>query len=120
MAGNFVALNIRTCGLYFSSSQVKLVSLRDGRVRVASVPQATLPPDGAYDAIRGMVLRFAWMAVRVRGGTVVGAEVRRRATGSSGKAVLLDRGAAIDPRSLRRASTRVSWRRAGVVRSAAL
>ena len=124
VAGNLVALNIRTCGLYFSSSQVKLVSLRDGRVRFGSVPQATSPPDDAYDAIRGMVLttegRFAWLAVRVRGGTVVGVEVRRRAVGSRGKAVLLDRGASIDWRSLRRTGTRVSWRKAGVVRSAGL
>ncbi len=124
VSGNLVALNIRTCGLYFSSSQVKLVSLHDGRVRFGSVPQATRPPDDACDAIRGMVLtsagRFAWMAVRVRGGTVVRVEVRRRVAGSGGTAVLLDRDAAIDPRSLRRIGARVYWRKAGVVRSAAL
>ncbi len=46
----------------------------------------------------------------VERGVVVAAEVRRRARGSSTIAVQLDSGAGIDPRSLRRRDSRVTWR----------
>jgi len=38
VAGNFVALNVRTCSLDSSGSKVSLVNLRDGRGRFSSAP----------------------------------------------------------------------------------
>ena len=122
VAGNFVALNVRTCSLYGSSSTVKLVNLRDGRVRFASAPLSTVGPDTSYDAIRGMAVtaagRLAWLGVRVAGGAVVEAEVHRRVRGTSGASVVLDSGTGIDPRSLRRAGSLLRWRHDGTPRSA--
>lgn len=123
VAGNMAALNVRTCSLTSSQSRAVLINLRDGRVRFASQPLASAPDvDREYDAIRGMVVtpegRLAWLGVRVRGGVLIGAEVRRRARGSRSRSVLLDRGAAIDPRSLRRRGNRASWRKAGTRRCA--
>ena len=124
VAGNFVALNVRTCSLYGSSSSVKLVNLRDGRVRFASPPLSTIGPDTSYDAIRGMAVtaagRLAWLGVRVARGAVVEAAVHRRIRGTSRESVVLDRGTGIDPRSLRRVGSILRWRHDGVGRSAAM
>ena len=122
VAGNLAALNVRTCSLYGSSSSVHLVNLRDGRGRFAAAPLSTTGTDASYDAIRGMVLtatgRFAWIGVRVSRGAIVAAEVRRRGHGSTGRAIVLDCGAGIDPRSLRLRGSQVRWRDNGVARSA--
>jgi len=122
VAGNFVALNVRTCSLTNTESSVRLVNLRDGRGRFASRPVIAAAPAGAHDAIRGMVVtaegRLAWLGVRIAGGAVVHAEVRRRLPDFSDQSVALDSGAGIDPRSLRRRGSRVLWRNAGVARSA--
>ncbi|MDQ3723307.1 MAG: hypothetical protein M3376_09640, partial [Actinomycetota bacterium] len=124
VGGNFVALNVRTCSLYGSSSTVKLVNLRDGRVRFASAPLSTPGSQAGYDAIRGMVLtlggRLAWIGVRLTGGRITSAEVRRRRPDFADQSVVLDSGAGIDPRSLRRRGSRVLWRNAGVARSVAI
>ena len=124
VSGELVALNIRSCSLTSSFSVVKLVSLRDGRVRFGSAPLSTAAPDGSYDAFGAIVVtpagRLAWVALRVAGGTVVDAEVRRRVRGSQRAATVLDRGAGIDPRSLRRRGARVRWRSGGALRSASL
>ena len=124
VSGNFVALNVRTCSLHSSESAVKLVNLRDGRGRFASAPLASASPESAYDAIRGMVLTadgaLAWIGVRVAAGAIVAAEVRRRVPATRRASEPLDRGAGIDPRSLRRRGSKVLWRNAGVARSAAI
>lgn len=125
VAGTRVLLNVRTCGLDFTQSSVRLVNLRTGHRQFSSAPLASTPPSAReYDAVRGMVLladgRMAWLGVRVSSGKVVEAEVRRRAHGSSTKAVGLDRGAGVDPRSLRRGSTRAFWSKDGTRRSAPL
>jgi hypothetical protein len=124
VAGNFVALNVRTCSLTSSSSVVKLVHLGDGRVRFAAAPLSTTGPEASYDAIRGMVVtpagRLAWIGVRVARGVVIEAEVRRRVRATRDAAFLLDRGTGIDPRSLRRSGSIVLWRYDGVGRSAGL
>ena len=124
VAGNLAALNVRTCGLYGSSSTVKLVNLRDGRGRFASAPLSTPGSEAGYDAIRGMTVTpgggLAWLGVRVARGAVVAAEVRRRRPGFADRSVVLDSGVAIDPRSLRRRGSRVQWRNAGAARSAAI
>jgi len=122
VAGNFAALNVRTCGLDFTASMVKLINLRDGRVRFASAVLSTPGSETGYDAIRGMVLtasgRLAWLGVRLARGGIADAEVRRRLPDFSDQSVVLDRGAGIDPRSLRRGGSRVLWRNAGAARSA--
>jgi hypothetical protein len=124
VAGNLVALNVRTCSLTNSSSSVKLVNLRDGGVRFASAALSTTGPDSTYDAIRGMAVtaagRLAWLGVRVARGVVVEAEVRRRIRGTSGASVVRDSGTGIDPRSLRRVGSIVRWRHDGVPRSAGM
>lgn len=124
VAGNFVALNVRTCSLYGSSSAVKLVNLRDGGVRFAAAPLSTAGPDTSYDAVRGMAVtaagRLAWIGVRVARGAVVEAEVHRRIRGTDGASVLLDSGTGIDPRSLRRVGSLLRWRHDGVARSAGM
>ena len=124
VSGNFVALNVHTCSLDSSQSAVKLLNLRDGRVRFASLPLATNSPPTAYDAIRGMVLtatgRLAWIGVRVERGAVVAAQVRRRLPRSQRGSAVLDSGTGIDPRSLRRRGSEIRWRNAGVARSAAI
>ncbi len=124
VAGNFVALNVRTCSLTNSSSSVHLVNLRDGRGRFASAPLSTPGPESGYDAIRGMAVtaagRLAWIGVRVARGAIVAAEVRRRRPDFSDQSVVLDSGTGIDPRSLRRAGSMLRWRHAGVARSAAM
>jgi hypothetical protein len=124
VAGNFVALNVRTCSLTSSSSVVKLVHLGDGRVRFGSIPLSTRGPESSYDAIRAMVVtpagRLAWLGVRVARGVVIEAEVRRRIRGTSGASVVLDRGTGIDLRSLRRVGSIVRWRHDGVPRSAGM
>jgi hypothetical protein len=124
VAGDFAALNVRTCSLTSSSSVLKLVNLRDGRVRFASAPLSTPAPESAYDAIRGMVVtpagRLAWVGVRVRGGAIVGAEVRRRVRATSGRSVVLDSGTAIDPRSLHRSGSIALWQRGDIARSGGL
>jgi len=121
VAGNLAALNVRTCSLYGSSSSVHLVNLRDGRGRYAAAPLSTTGTNASYDAIRGMVLtaagRFAWIGVRVSRGAIVAAEVRRRGHGSAERAIVLERGAGIDPRSLRLRGSRVHWRNAGIAGS---
>lgn len=103
------------------------MSLADGHVAFASAPLSTPPGDSGHDAIRGMVLtphgRLAWLAVRVSGirhSAPLAAEVRRRAHGPDGEAVLLDGGAGIDPRSLRRRGDRATWVKDGARRSASL
>jgi hypothetical protein len=124
VAGNFVALNVRTCSLTSSSSVVKLVHLGDGRVRFGSVPLSTTGPESSYDAIRAMVVtpagRLAWLGVRVARGVVIEAEVRRRIRATLDGTFLLDRGTGIDPRSLRRSGSLVLWRHDGVGQSAGL
>ena len=56
VAGNFVALNVRTCSLYDSESSVELVNLRDGRGALRLRRRCRRrAPRRAYDAIRGMV-----------------------------------------------------------------
>jgi hypothetical protein len=124
VAGNVVALNVRTCSLYGSSSAVKLINLRDGGVRFASAPLTTTGPDTTYDAIRGMAVtaagRLAWLGVRVARGVVVEAEVRRRVRGSRAGSVALDSGTGIDPRSLRRVGSMLRWRHDGMAHSAAI
>ena len=125
VAGNQAALNVQTCSLTSSQSRVLLVSLRTGRVAFASNPLSTAPRiDSGYDAIRGMAVtaegRIAWIGVGIERGVVVAAEVRRRARGSSTQAVLLDSGTGIDPRSLHRRDSRVTWRSGAAERSAAM
>ncbi len=124
VAGNVVALNVRTCSLTNSSSSVHLVNLRDGRGRFASAPLSTPGSESGYDAIRGMAVtaagRLAWIGVRVARGVIVAAEVRRRRPEFSDRSVVLDSGTGIDPRSLRRAGSRVRWRHDGAARSAAM
>jgi len=125
VAGNQAALNVQTCSLTSSQSRVLLVSLRTGRVSFASNPLSTAPRiDSGYDAIRGMAVTaegaIAWIGVGVERGVVVAAEVRRRARGSSTRAVLLDSGTGIDPRSLQRRDSRVTWRSGAAERSAAM
>ena len=124
VAGNFVALNVRTCDLDGSQSSVALINLRDGRVRFASAPLSTRGSDASYDAIRGMVVtaggRLAWLGVRVARGAVVDAEVRRRGIAAKVGSVVLDSGSTIDPRSLRRRGSTLSWRKSGVTRYAAI
>ena len=124
VAGTFAALNVNTCGLASSESRIALVTLRNGHVVFASEPLSTPGDPDGYDAIRGMVVtprgRMAWVAVRIARGVVVAAEVRRRAHGPDRRSVLLDSGSDIDPRSLRRHGSRVSWVKGGVARSAAL
>ncbi len=123
VAGNFVALNVRSCSLTNQSSSVNLVNLRDGRGRFRSVPLSTAGSDASYDAIRGMAVtaagRLAWIGVRVsgRGRAIVAAEVRRRRPDFSDQSVVLDSGTGIDPRSLRRVGSMLRWRSAGVARS---
>jgi hypothetical protein len=123
VAGNNAALNVQTCSLTSSQSVALLVSLRSGRVTFASNPLSTVPRiDNGYDAIRGMAVtadgRLAWIGVGVERGVIVATEVRRRARGSSTRSVQLDSGTAIDPRSLHRRDSTVTWRNAGAVRSA--
>jgi hypothetical protein len=124
VAGTLAALNVNTCSLTSSESEVALVDLRTGRVEFAS-PPTSLPfdPDG-YDAIRGMAVtaagRLAWVAVRVAHGAIVAVEVRRRARDPKGRPVLLDSSTDIDPRSLRREGSLLTWRHGAVLRSAAM
>lgn len=124
VSGNFAALNVRTCSLHGSQSRVALINLRDGRVRFASAPLSTRGSDGSYDAIRGMVVtaggHLAWLGVRVVRGAVVDAEVRRRGVAAKVGSVVLDSGSTINPRSLRRRGSTMSWRKAGVTRHAAI
>lgn len=124
VAGNLVALNVRTCSLTNSSSSVNLVNLRDGRARFRSAPLSTPGTENGYDAIRGMAVtaagRLAWIGVRVSGGGVVAAEVRRRRPDFSDQSVVLDSGTGIDPRSLRRVGSMLRWRHGGIARSAAM
>ncbi|MEA2143608.1 MAG: hypothetical protein QOI64_2038 [Solirubrobacteraceae bacterium] len=124
VAGNFVALNVRTCSLDSSNSSVHLVNLRDGRGRFASAPLSTPGAESGYDAIRGLAVtaagRLAWIGVRVSGGVVVAAEVRRRRPDFSDRSVVLDSGSGIDPRSLRRVGSMLRWRHDGAARSAAM
>jgi len=122
VAGNFAALNVRTCSLTNSSSSVHLVNLRDGRGRFRSAPLSTPGSDSSYDAIRGMAVtaagRLAWIGVRVSRDAVVAAEVRRRRPDFADRSVVLDSGTGIDPRSLRRSGSMLRWRNAGAARSA--
>ena len=125
VAGNFAALNVRTCSLYDSESSVALVNLRDGRVRFRSAALSTPGSESSYEAIRGMVVtpagRLAWIGVRiVTHGVIADAEVRRRVPNSADRSIVLERGTTIDARSLRKGGGRVSWRNAGVARSARL
>ncbi len=125
VAGNQAALNVQTCSLHSSNSRVLLVSLRSGRVTFASDPLSVAPRiDNGYDAIRGLAVtadgRLAWIGVGVERGAVVATEVRRRARGSSTRSVLLDSATAIDARSLHRRDSTVTWRNAGMARSAAM
>lgn len=124
VAGNFAALNVRTCSLYDSESSVALVNLRDGRVRFRSAPLSTPGSDASYEAIRGMAVtsagRLGWLGVRLARGVIVEAEVRRRSGATRAGSVVLDSGTGIDPRSLRRAGSMLAWRHDGVARSAAM
>lgn len=125
VAGDLVALNVRTCSLYASQSRIRLVDLHTGRVRFGAAPLGSSPDvDSEDDTIRGMVLtadgRLAWLGVRSRAGAVVTKEVRRRSHRSARRTLLLDAGADIARRSLHRSGGRAYWRRAGVVRSARL
>ena len=124
VAGNFVALNVRTCSLTNQSSSVNLVNLRDGRGRFRSVPLSTAGSDASYDAIRGMTLtaagRLVWIGVRVSRNAIVAAEVRRRRPDFSDQSVVLESGTGIDPRSLRRVGSMLRWRSAGSTRSASI
>jgi hypothetical protein len=124
VAGNFAALNVRTCSLYDSESSVALVNLRDGRVRFRAAALSTPGSETSYEAIRGMVVtpagRLAWVAVRIMRGAIADAEVRRRVPNSAERTVELDGGTTIDPRSLRKGDGRVLWRNAGLLRSARL
>jgi hypothetical protein len=80
--------------------------------------------ESGYDAIRGLAVtaarRLAWIGVRVSGGVVGAAEVRRRRPDFSDRSVVLDSGSGIDPRSLRRVGSMLRWRHDGVARSAAM
>lgn len=125
VAGNFVALNVRSCSLTNQSSSVNLVNLRDGRGRFRSAPLSTPGSDSGYDAIRGMAVtaagRLAWIGVRVSSrSAIVAAEVRRRRPDFSDQSVVLDSGTGIDPRSLRRVGPMLRWRSAGIARSASI
>ena len=124
VAGNFAALNVRTCSLYDSESSVALVNLRDGRVRFRSAALSTPGSEASYEAIRGLVVtpagRLAWIGVRIMRGAIADAEVRRRVPNSADQTVVLDHGTTIDPRSLRKGAGRVQWRNADVARSARL
>jgi hypothetical protein len=124
VAGTLAALNVNTCGLASSESRIALVTLRDGHVVFASTPLSTPGDPDGHDAIRGMVLtprgRMAWLAVRLARGGIVAAEVRRRAHGPDRHSIVIDSGSDVDPRSLRRHGSRVSWVKGGVARSAEL
>ena len=124
VAGNFAALNVRTCSLYDSESSVALVNLRDGRVRFRSAALSTPGSEASYEAIRGLVVtpagRLAWIGVRIMRGAIVDAEVRRRVPNSADQTVVLDHGTTIDPRSLRKGGGRVQWRHDGAAHSARL
>jgi hypothetical protein len=124
VAGTLAALNVHTCGLATSESEIALVDLRTGRVAFASAPLSLPPTYDGYDAIRGMAVtaagRLAWLAVRIVGGHVVAVEVRRRARDPNGPPVLLDSSTDIDPRSLRRNRSMLIWHHGEIVRSAAM
>ena len=124
VAGNFAALNVRSCSLYDSESSVALVNLRDGRVRFRSAALSTPGSDSSTEAIRGMAVtpagRLAWLGVRLARGVIVEAEVNRRVRGTGADSVVLDSGTGIDPRSLRRVGSMLRWRNAGVARSASI
>jgi hypothetical protein len=124
VAGTLAALNINTCSLTSSESEIALVDLRTGRVAFASPPTSLQFDPDAYDAIRGMAVtaagRLAWVAVRVAHGANVAVEVRRRARDPKASPVLLDGSTDIDPRSLRRTGSLLTWRHGAVLRSAAM
>ena len=124
VSGSYAAINVSTCSLTHTDSGIGLVNLRNGHVVFSSRAMSTQSAENEADGIQTMVLtprgRVAWLAVRRRGGSVLGAEVLRRAHGPDRQTVLLDSSADIDPRSLRRRGDRVLWTRAGVRQSASM
>ena len=124
VAGTLAALNIHTCGLATSESRVALLELRTGVVVFAAPPLDLPPTYTGYDAIRGLAVtpagRLAWLAVRIELGRVIAVQVRRRARDPNGPPVLLDSSPDIDPRSLRRNRSLLSWRHDTVTLHAAM
>lgn len=124
VAGRYAAINVRTCSLTHSDSGIGLVNLRNGHVVFSAGALSTPSLQSEAEGIRAMAVtprgRVAWLAVRRSGLRVLTVEVLRRAHGPNRRAVLLDRGTDIDPRSLRRRGGRIIWKRAGVRHSASM
>jgi hypothetical protein len=122
LSGRIVAYGLATCGIDTGTSVVVVRRLTNGKRlhRDASVTG----PVGAesFETVESLALEpsgsDAWITV-TNSVASHGSSVEVHAHDSGG-AVLLDSGAGIDPRSLRLAGSKLTWRHDGKLRSAQL
>jgi hypothetical protein len=124
VAGRRAVLGIFECSLTDGWWRVDLVNLRNGHREFTSNP--ITPGPATNEPVRELLHRIvvtasggvAWTATRSVGGARTAVEVRRNRRGTNNQSVVVDSGTGIDPDSLRKRGTRITWTKAGARRSA--
>jgi hypothetical protein len=122
LVGSLAAYAVYIHGIDFGSATVVITRLTDGK-RLGSASAIDRAFVESFQSVTSLIVRrsgaVAWIASV---GSIVNSEmsVEVHRLDRGGRSVLLDRGAKIDPKSLRLRGSTLTWTNAGVTRSSTL